>query len=158
MGLRESCMRENRTCSLSGGRRPASRLCLAPPPTRLRVSGRWMYLFRAVDDRGQTVDFYLSETRDTPRQSCFCSVRWPIPTTALRMCSRPMAIAAIQRQSGSCRRKMLSTATAIIAFAGTVITGSNPITVTSNVVCRQCKVRGRNTRRGQSFRELKRCR
>jgi transposase-like protein len=32
--------------------------------TYVRVSGRWMYLFRAVDNRGQTVDFYLCETRD----------------------------------------------------------------------------------------------
>jgi hypothetical protein len=28
------------------------------------TQGRWMYLFRAVDNRGDTVDFYLSETRD----------------------------------------------------------------------------------------------
>ena len=32
--------------------------------TYIQVSGRWMYLFRAVDNHGQTVDFYLSETRD----------------------------------------------------------------------------------------------
>ena len=32
--------------------------------TYVRVAGRWMYLFRAVDNRGATVDFYLSETRD----------------------------------------------------------------------------------------------
>ena len=32
--------------------------------TYIRVAGPWMYLFRAVDNRGQTVDFYLSETRD----------------------------------------------------------------------------------------------
>ena len=32
--------------------------------TYVRVAGRWMYLFRAVDNRGDTVDFYLSETRD----------------------------------------------------------------------------------------------
>ena len=32
--------------------------------TYVRIAGRWMYLFRAVDDRGQTVDFYLSERRD----------------------------------------------------------------------------------------------
>ena len=32
--------------------------------TYVRVSGQWMYRFRAVDNRGQTVDFYLSETRD----------------------------------------------------------------------------------------------
>jgi transposase-like protein len=32
--------------------------------TYVRVAGHWMYLFRVVDDRGQTVDFYLSETKD----------------------------------------------------------------------------------------------
>ncbi|PYT30585.1 MAG: IS6 family transposase, partial [Acidobacteria bacterium] len=31
--------------------------------TFVRIAGRWMYLFRAVDSGGQTVDFYLSETR-----------------------------------------------------------------------------------------------
>src|SRR5262249_53112932 len=61
--LRESCMRENCTCSLSGGRRPACSSDRAPPPTRLRIAGCWLYLFRAVDSSGQTVDFYLSETR-----------------------------------------------------------------------------------------------
>jgi transposase, IS6 family len=32
--------------------------------TFVRIGGRWLYLFRAVDGHGQTVDFYLSETRD----------------------------------------------------------------------------------------------
>src|SRR5690349_22384422 len=32
--------------------------------TFVRISGKWLYLFRAVDGHGQTVDFYLSETRD----------------------------------------------------------------------------------------------
>ena len=32
--------------------------------TFVRIAGRWLYLFRAVDGHGQTVDFYLSETRD----------------------------------------------------------------------------------------------
>ena len=32
--------------------------------TFVRVAGRCVYLFRAVDSGGQTVDFYLSETRD----------------------------------------------------------------------------------------------
>src|SRR5262249_6240797 len=31
--------------------------------TYVRIAGRWLYLFRAVDSSGQTVDFYLSETR-----------------------------------------------------------------------------------------------
>jgi transposase-like protein len=32
--------------------------------TFVRIAGHWLYLFRAVDSGGQTVDFYLSETRD----------------------------------------------------------------------------------------------
>src|SRR5689334_15907698 len=32
--------------------------------TFVRIAGKWMYLFRAVDGSGQTVEFYLSETRD----------------------------------------------------------------------------------------------
>jgi transposase, IS6 family len=39
--------------------------------TFVRISGRWMYLFRAVDGSGQTVDFYLSETRDREAAKIF---------------------------------------------------------------------------------------
>jgi transposase-like protein len=39
--------------------------------TFVRVAGRWMYLFRAVDAHGQTVDFYLSETRDREAAKLF---------------------------------------------------------------------------------------
>jgi IS6 family transposase len=28
--------------------------------TYVKVNGRWAYLYRAVDSRGRTVDFYLS--------------------------------------------------------------------------------------------------
>ena len=37
---------------------------LAHGRTFVRIADRWRYLFRAVDSNGQTVDFYLSETRD----------------------------------------------------------------------------------------------
>jgi transposase-like protein len=33
--------------------------------TYIKVKGQWMYLYRAVDSEGSTIDFYLSETRDT---------------------------------------------------------------------------------------------
>jgi IS6 family transposase len=42
--------------------------------TYVRVAGRWMYLFRAVDNRGATVDFYLSETRDRDAAKRFLQV------------------------------------------------------------------------------------
>jgi transposase-like protein len=57
-------MRENRTCSLSGGRRLARTCADAPPPTRLKVGGRWCYLYRAIDRNGQLLDSMLSPKRD----------------------------------------------------------------------------------------------
>ncbi|MEH6949375.1 IS6 family transposase [Bacillus sp. JJ634] len=32
--------------------------------TYIKVEGQWMYLYRAVDSEGHTIDFYLSESRD----------------------------------------------------------------------------------------------
>lgn len=50
--------------TLSGGRRPAPAPVGAPPPTRLRVAGKWTYLYRAIDPAGNTIDFLLSPKRD----------------------------------------------------------------------------------------------
>jgi transposase-like protein len=32
--------------------------------TYIKVKGQWMYLYRAVDSSGNTIDFSLSKTRD----------------------------------------------------------------------------------------------
>ncbi|MBE7106911.1 IS6 family transposase [Bacillus cereus] len=32
--------------------------------TYVKVKGQWMYLYRAVDSEGNTIDFYLSQSRD----------------------------------------------------------------------------------------------
>jgi transposase, IS6 family len=58
-------MRETRTCSLSGGRRPAPASVGAPPPTRLSIKGKDRYLYRAIDSTGQTIEFLLTARRDT---------------------------------------------------------------------------------------------
>jgi transposase-like protein len=39
--------------------------------TYVKVRGQWVYLYRAVDKEGWTVDFYLSEKRDTEAAKCF---------------------------------------------------------------------------------------
>jgi putative transposase len=33
--------------------------------TYIRVTGKWRYLYRAVDNTGQTIDFLLAEHQDT---------------------------------------------------------------------------------------------
>lgn len=39
--------------------------------TYIKVKGTWMYLYRAVDKAGQTVDFYLSRRRDVAAAKAF---------------------------------------------------------------------------------------
>ena len=39
--------------------------------TYIKVKGVWKYLFRAVDKRGKTIDFYFSHTRDHKAAQCF---------------------------------------------------------------------------------------
>jgi transposase-like protein len=39
--------------------------------TYIKVKGQWMYLYRAVDSKGNTIDFYLSKTRDRKAEKRF---------------------------------------------------------------------------------------
>jgi transposase-like protein len=39
--------------------------------TYIRVRGQWMYLYRALDDVGDTVEFFFSERRDLPAAKRF---------------------------------------------------------------------------------------
>lgn len=39
--------------------------------TYIKVKGQWVYLYRAVDKEGKTVDFLLSEKRDKPAARAF---------------------------------------------------------------------------------------
>ena len=41
--------------------------------TYLKVRGQWVYLYRAVDKQGRTVDFLLSKTRDMAAAKRFFS-------------------------------------------------------------------------------------
>jgi len=39
--------------------------------TYIRLAGRWVYAYRAIDEHGQVIDVYLSETRDTAAATAF---------------------------------------------------------------------------------------
>ena len=39
--------------------------------TYIKVKSNWVYLYRAVDKEGQTIDFMLSEKRDEPAAPAF---------------------------------------------------------------------------------------
>jgi putative transposase len=39
--------------------------------TYIKVRGRWMYLYRAIDNNGDTVEFHFSEDRDLPAAKRF---------------------------------------------------------------------------------------
>ena len=41
--------------------------------TYIKVRGKWTYLYRAVDKFGNTIDFYLSSTRNTKAAQRFLS-------------------------------------------------------------------------------------
>ena len=39
--------------------------------TYIKVRGKWHYLYRAVDSKGTTIDYYLSETRGVKAAKAF---------------------------------------------------------------------------------------
>jgi transposase, IS6 family len=70
----------------------------------LRVKGRWMYLYRAVDGTGQTIDFLLSATRDKKAAKRFFrqalgreNTRHPRTVVTDRLKSYPGAIREMKR-------------------------------------------------------------
>lgn len=48
--------------------------------TYLRVAGKWTYLYRAVDSEGNTIDFFLSSTRDAPAAKHFLRNALRVPS------------------------------------------------------------------------------
>ena len=93
--------------------------------TYVRIAGRWTHLFRAVDSGGQTVDFYLSETRD--REAAKLFLKRALANADRRGSSRGTGCAAIRLPFASCKTRVTCIATAGNGPAATVIIGSNRI-------------------------------
>ena len=73
--------------------------------TYVEVKGQWMYLYRGVDSKGNTIDFYLSKIRDTKAAECFFKkalqsfyVSEPRVITVNKNPDYPMAIEELKNQ------------------------------------------------------------
>jgi hypothetical protein len=110
--------------------------------TLVRVAGRWLYLFRAVDSHGQTVDFYLSETRDREAANAFWRGHWRIPTIPPHTYLLGMGHEAILPQSATCKMKDDSTDAVGTAPDATPTIGLSRTIDPSNDGSGRCKARG----------------
>ncbi len=69
--------------------------------TYVKVNGRWAYLYRAVDSRGRTVDFYLSSRRNSKAAYRFLGKilnnvkKWQIHDSSTRIIKRPPMVARL---------------------------------------------------------------
>ncbi len=82
--------------------------------TYVRVKGRWTYLYRAVDSRGQTIDFLLSARRDTTAAKRFFRKALTRPHTVSprtltvdKNPAYPRAVAEMKRDGELWRRSRL---------------------------------------------------
>ncbi|MFP3512201.1 IS6 family transposase [Peribacillus sp. SIMBA_075] len=73
--------------------------------TYIKVKGQWMYLYRAVDSEGNTIDFYLSKSRDTKAAKCFfkkaladCHSTTPRVVTVDKNPAYPLAIEQLKEE------------------------------------------------------------
>jgi transposase-like protein len=80
--------------------------------TYLRVKGRWRYLYRAVDSRGQTIDFRLSAKRDAAAARRFFRKALNQPHTV-----NPRRITVDKNATYPCATKMMKQAGELWRFA-----------------------------------------
>ncbi|PFZ78740.1 IS6 family transposase [Bacillus toyonensis] len=73
--------------------------------TYIKVKGQWMYLYRAVDSEGNTIDFYLSKLRDTKaakrffkKALAFSYISKPRVITVDKNPAYPVAIQALKEE------------------------------------------------------------
>src|SRR6478609_11624040 len=73
--------------------------------TYMKVKDQWMYLYRAVDSEGNTIDFYLSKSRDTQaakrffkKALAFSHVSIPRTITVDKNPAYPIAIQELKKE------------------------------------------------------------
>lgn len=78
--------------------------------TYIKVKGQWMYLYRAVDSDGNTIDFFLSKTRDAKAAKRFfkkalsvCYTTTPRVVTVNKNLGYPVTIQQLKNEK-RCRK------------------------------------------------------
>ncbi|MEB9914995.1 IS6 family transposase, partial [Bacillus cereus] len=73
--------------------------------TYIKVKGQWVYLYRAVDSKGNTINFYLSKTRDQKTAKHFFKIAlWsfhiskPRVITVHKNSAYPIAIEQLKKE------------------------------------------------------------
>ena len=66
--------------------------------TYIRVKGKWVYLYRAVDSTGATIDFLLSANATQQRLSAFSQRLWAERTIRRRESSTPTSMPLTRRR------------------------------------------------------------
>ena len=84
--------------------------------TYIRVKGKWVYLYRAVDSSGATIDFFFSK-RDTVAASAFWPKPWEVRTIRTLGSSTPTSTPVIRRRLCNSKPRVLWRRTADIASA-----------------------------------------
>lgn len=65
--------------------------------TYIKVKGQWVYLYRAVDSKGNTIDFFLNKTRDQKALRSF-HVSKPRVITVDKNPAYPIAIEQLKKE------------------------------------------------------------
>ncbi len=65
------------SCAPGGRSATLRRRTGACGPYYVRLAGRWVYAYRAIDEHGQVIDVYLSETRDTAAATALMRLLFP---------------------------------------------------------------------------------
>jgi len=82
--------------------RPRSRCSWQVDETYIKVKGQWKYLYRAINKYGETIDFYLSSTRNLKSAKIFLGKafrglkEWELPT-AINTDKAHMYLGAMRR-------------------------------------------------------------
>jgi transposase-like protein len=66
----------------------------------LKVAGQWVYLYRAVDKQGKTVESYLSRTRDVTAAKAFFRKALKPGQPRLAVCRAKRTCKGVSNQTG----------------------------------------------------------